>query len=196
MIWPDVLAVLLVLLAAVAGLRRGLWLELVLFVGVILAVLTSAWVTPRLFAMAPVHAGFFGAATRWIIFVATALVFAGLYTWLGERTRGLVPDFLVPLDRALGTVLGAGKGVLLAGVVFFLLLQPWVPGRAQATVGESHWARAAVLVDAILLDRMAAKFPYLDGAAQAFGQSLHPQTHPAKSAPVVVHERTGHSFDA
>jgi uncharacterized membrane protein required for colicin V production len=193
--WPDVLAVVLVLLAAVVGLRRGFWLEFVLLLGVILAVLTSAWVTPRLSVLVPVHGAFLARAVRDITFVCVGLLAVGIYTWLGERTRGLVPDFLVPVDRVLGGLLGAVKGAAVLGLVSFALLQPWVPARTRGAVGASHLVRVSVLMDAIALDRLALRFPALRGFANAVGQSLHP-TPAQPGPPSVLLERTGRILDA
>jgi uncharacterized membrane protein required for colicin V production len=193
--WPDVLAVVLVLLAALLGLRRGFWLELVLLLGVILAVLTSAWVTPKLSVHIPGHGSFFARAVLGVTFVVVALFFAGLYRWLAERTRGLVPDLLVPLDRVLGGLLGSAKGAAFAGLVFFVVLQPLAPARMRAAVSASHLARATVLLDAIALEWLAAPFPFLQGMARTLGESLGPQPHPA-APPAVVRERTGRNLNA
>jgi hypothetical protein len=77
--------------------------------------------------------------------------------------------------------------------VCFALLQPWVPARTRAAVGASHLVRASVLMDAIVLDRLAVRFPALRGLANAVGQSLHPAP---TGPPSVRLERTGRIPDA
>ncbi|MBI5835615.1 MAG: CvpA family protein [Candidatus Eisenbacteria bacterium] len=176
--WPDVLAVVLVVLAAVSGLRKGFWLELVFLLGVCLAVLTSAWLTPKLSVLIPGHGGRFHDTLRAITFVVVALFFVGLYQWLGERTRGLVPKALEPLDRLLGLFLGAAKGVVLAGLVFLALLQPLFPGKLRPAVRSSHAARAVVLADAIVAEALATRFPALRAIAHALSGSLLPDPAP------------------
>ncbi|HVP38120.1 MAG TPA: CvpA family protein [Candidatus Saccharimonadales bacterium] len=193
--WPDVLTLVLVLLAAVAGLRRGFWLELMLLLGVILAVATSAWVTPKLSALLPPHAWLHSRIVFVALFLVVAAILSGLFEWLAQQTRGVVPKLLVPLDRLLGFLLGGLKGALVAGLVGFVLLLPQAPAKVRAAAAASHLTRMSVRLDAVALDQLSLPLPVLRGAARAFDQSLHPRRHPAPT-PVVVRERPARNSNA
>ncbi len=172
MIWPDVIAGIVVLLLAVAGLRRGFWSELLYMLGVGLAIVMSAWLTPKLSHFLPGSGGAFGRIESWIAFYLLFAVFAGAAGFLTRKSGDAVPEGMRGVDRGAGFLLGALRGVMLAGFFYWLLIQPPVPAAWKSQARQAHFAAASLSFDAVALTTLSGGLPVLRPYARMLEESL------------------------
>lgn len=172
MIWPDVIAGIVVLLLAVAGLRRGFWSELLHLLGVGLAVVVSAWLTPKLSHQLPGSGTSFATAASWIVFYLLFALFAGAAGFLTRKSGDSVPEGVRGLDRAAGFLLGSLRGFMLAGFFYLLLIQPVVPAAWKSQARRAHFAAASLSFDAALLTTLSQGLPVLGPYARMLEETL------------------------
>jgi len=182
--WPDLFTVALVLLLLLLGLRRGLWSELLQFLGVGLAIALSAWLTPRLSPHLPGDGTALGHVLRWLLLPLLALVLMGIFGALANRAEKELPEMLHPLDRLGGALVGAAKGTLFAGLLFFALLQFPAPQAWKAGSSEARFAPVALGIDAVVAEEIARHFPALVPVARSLGGALR-RAHHAPAGTVV-----------
>ncbi len=183
--WEDVVAAILLIVAAIIGLRRGFWAEAILLVGVGLALVTSAWLTPKLSPWLPGQGTFFFRALSAILFIVIFLIFSGIYLWLGGKTREWVPEQLRPADRVAGIVMGVLKGSLLAGLFFLVLIQPAAPVSWRVGARDAVIAPMALSVDAVVVEALARPLPVLRPFSRMLSESIQ-KLHTTASGAVVV----------
>ncbi len=119
----DIAAVALLAGFAIRGLMRGLVQEVAGLVGVVLAFTLANQFQGRL---QPTVAKFLG-QSDWSGIIAYAVIFAavlaGVALCAAALRKFMSVTFTSWLDRVLGGVVGAAKGLLIATIVFYLVLR-------------------------------------------------------------------------
>ncbi len=142
----DVVVVVVVLLQAATGLRRGLAVGALSIVGAVAGAVVAIAVLPGLLARLPGAAGRAVAgdatagpgAVRAVLAIVAVVVLAGvgrgLGAWLGRRLRGVSPRAVRAVDRAGGGALGAVGALLVLwalGIVVIASTLPVLPGAVR-----------------------------------------------------------------
>lgn len=136
----DLTLVILLSLFAVRGYFRGLFLEVLSILGIIVGFLVAVQYNESVsllgqdyWKISPIILkviGFF------LLFFAVYFMF-NLVGWLFQRWARFL--FLAGFNRVGGVVIGAGKGAaFLALILFFLGSSPFIPKRMKQTVGNSY----------------------------------------------------------
>lgn len=189
--WPDILAIVLVLAAAIFGLRRGFWSELVFLLGVCLAFILSAWLTPRLSPLIPGPGSMFYRTVSAMFFLLLCGVFFLLILWIGGKGNRFLPEKLVGVNKFLGLGLGLVKGVALAGLFYYLLILPRMPVSWRDDARDSRFAPVALSLDIVALDELAKPFPVFAPISRNLGDTLQKVHTTPGGALVVVREHVG-----
>ncbi|TSE26540.1 Colicin V production protein [Tepidimonas sediminis] len=157
----DVLLLAVLAVSVLLGLWRGLLYEVVALLGWVAAFVAAqhgalplgralpldGWAEPLRYA-----AGFA------LVFVGVALA-GGLLAWLAQRGAAAVG--LRPVDRTLGGLFGALRGVmLLLGLALLLRQTPWAQAPAwRASVGAAWLEQGLLAARAFVPPEVAVYFP-------------------------------------
>ena len=171
--WVDAAMVVLMAASALVGMMRGLTFEVLSLAGWFVAWFASLWLGPSLALWLP--AGEPGSALNRGLAFAGVFVVALVVWGLGARaaSRLVAATPLRPLDRGLGALFGAARGLLVLLVVATLLA--YTPAdRSQA------WraSRGAAWLSALL----ASWLPYVAPTLVPDLAPPEPPEHPAPGA--------------
>jgi uncharacterized membrane protein required for colicin V production len=151
--WIDALGLALVLLFLLFGALRGLWWQIVRFLGIVAVVAVARAlaprVTPLLGGILPGVTARFANGIAWILVSTAGMLVVSLLARLGKKTLEAVK--LGTVDRIGGALAGLASGVVLHATILVILCQ----------VGSTAWASSTLegTKSEALLDVIEDRFP-------------------------------------
>jgi uncharacterized membrane protein required for colicin V production len=165
--WIDLLGLALAVLFLLFGALRGLWWQIVRFLGIIAVVAVSRALAPRLTPLLggilPGVTARFANGIAWILVSTAGMLAVSLLARLGRKTLEAVQ--LGTVDRIGGAITGLASGIVLHATILVILCQ----------VGSTAWASSTLdgTKSEALLDVIQDRFPaVLDVHAADSIQSL------------------------
>jgi len=151
--WIDALGLGLALAFLVFGALRGLWWQIVRFLGIVAVVAVARALAPRftplLGGILPGVTAKFANGIAWILVSTAGMLAVSLLARLGRKTLEAVQ--LGTVDRIGGAVTGLASGVVLHATILVILCQ----------VGSTAWASSTLdgTKSQALLDVIQDRFP-------------------------------------
>lgn len=151
--WIDALGLGLAIAFLVFGALRGLWWQIVRFLGIVAVVAVARALAPR---FAPLLGGILPGATAkfangiaWVLVSTAGMLAVSLVARLGRKTLEAVQ--LGTVDRIGGAIAGLASGVVLHATILVILCQ----------VGSTAWAASTLdgTRSQALLDVIENRFP-------------------------------------
>jgi uncharacterized membrane protein required for colicin V production len=134
--WIDALGLALAALFLVFGALRGLWWQIVRFLGIVAVVAVARALAPRftplLGGILPGVTAKFANGIAWILVSTVGMLAVSLLARLGRKTLEAVQ--LGTLDRIGGALAGLASGVVLHATILLILCQ----------VGSTAWATSTL----------------------------------------------------
>lgn len=165
--WIDLLGLALAVLFLLFGALRGLWWQIVRFLGIIAVVAVARALAPRLTPLLggilPGVTARFANGIAWILVSTAGMLAVSLLARLGRKTLEAVQ--LGTVDRIGGAITGLASGIVLHATILVILCQ----------VGSTAWASSTLdgTKSEALLDVIQDRFPaVLDVHAADSIQSL------------------------
>ena len=151
--WIDLLGLALAVLFLLFGALRGLWWQIVRFLGIIAVVAVARALAPRftplLGGILPGVTARFANGIAWILVSTAGMLAVSLLARLGRKTLEAVQ--LGTVDRIGGAITGLASGVVLHATILVILCQ----------VGSTAWASSTLegTKSEALLDVIQDRFP-------------------------------------
>jgi uncharacterized membrane protein required for colicin V production len=161
--WIDQVAVLILIVFTLLGIRRGLWWQVIRLLGIVAAVALARGLSPRftpaLQRAMPEVSDSVAQGGVWFVLFLGGMVIASLLGLIGKRALETMQLGL--FDRMGGAVAGAMSGALLHAVMLVVMIT-LVPQWSQRNLGGTRSAfllealvqKAHLMVDAQAAERM------------------------------------------
>jgi uncharacterized membrane protein required for colicin V production len=163
MAWIDQLAILVVIVFTLLGIRRGLWWQVIRLLGIVASVALARGLSPRftpvLERALPDLSPSVAQGSVWFVLFLGGMVIVSLLGMIGKRALETMQLGL--FDRMGGAVAGAMSGVLLHAVALVVMIT-LAPSWSQRNLGgtrsvfllEALVQKAHIMVDAQAAERM------------------------------------------